>query len=72
MHEIVRCIKGDTGIDVLWHEKGKTEENHNFFSFSEIKEMRIQIDDLIEHPGLYRFDLQRQKIYRSAKGGGSF
>jgi hypothetical protein len=34
--------------------------------------MRVQVDDLIAHPGVYRIDLQERRVYLSAKGGKSF
>jgi hypothetical protein len=70
MQTIISAKKTDTGVEVVWHENKK--EMHDFFSGNEFNQMRIHVDDLIEHPTKYRIDLQEHKIYISAKGGGSF
>jgi hypothetical protein len=66
VEKIYKCTKTDAGVAMVWNE-GK-RENPEVFSFSELKEMRINVQDLIEHPDLYRIDLQEHKIYMS--GGG--
>jgi predicted RNA-binding protein len=70
MQTIISVKKTDTGVEVVWHEN--KQEMHDFFSDEEFNQMRIHVDDLIEHPTKYRIDLQEHKIYTSAKGGGSF
>ena len=72
MYAITRAAKRETGIDVAWLETAKREEKHELFTFPELSEMRIQIDDLVKHPAAYRVDLQERKVYRSARGGDSF
>jgi hypothetical protein len=34
--------------------------------------MRINVQDLIEHPDLYRIDLQEHKIYQSQVGRNAY
>ncbi|GEM_PF-1357999 len=72
MYGITRVVERETGIEVAWLETAKRAEKQDLFTFSELKEMRIQIDDLLEHPAAYRVDLQERKVYRSARGGDSF
>jgi hypothetical protein len=72
MYGITRVVKRETGIDVAWLETAKREEKHELFTFAELSEMRIQIEDLLGHPAAYRVDLQERKVYRSARGEGSF
>jgi hypothetical protein len=72
MYGITRVVKREAGIEVAWLETAKREEKHDLFTFLELQEMRIQIEDLLEHPAAYRIDLQERKIYRSARGGDSF
>ncbi len=43
-------------------------ENQEFFSFPELEEMRIKVPDLVEHPDIFRIDLQEHKIYLSQVG----
>jgi hypothetical protein len=68
MERIVSCKKTDTGIALVWME-GK-REREEFFSFPELAEMRIGIQDLSDHPNLFRIDLQEHKIYLSQVGRG--
>jgi hypothetical protein len=63
---IYNCKKTEAGVELVWHEGKK--ENPEVFSFSELKDMRINVQDLIEHPDLYRIDLQEHKIYMSQVG----
>jgi hypothetical protein len=34
--------------------------------------MRVQVDELIAHPGAHRIDLLECRVYPNAKGGKSF
>jgi hypothetical protein len=63
---VYNCKKTEAGVELVWQEGKK--ENNEFFSFSELKDMRINVQDLIEHPDLYRIDLQEHKIYQSQVG----
>jgi hypothetical protein len=72
MYAITKAVKRETGIDVAYLEIAKREEKHELFTFAELSEMRIQVDDLLGHPAAYRVDLQERKVYRSARGGDSF
>jgi hypothetical protein len=51
---------------------GGKREKEEFFYFQEPGEMRINIQDLKAHPGLFRVDLQEHKIYLSQAGRSSF
>jgi hypothetical protein len=63
---VYNCKKTEAGVELVWQEGKK--ENREVFSFSELKDMRINVQDLIEHPNLYRIDLQEHKIYQSQVG----
>jgi hypothetical protein len=66
MKNVFLCKKTDTGVSLVWMEGNR--ENQEFFSFPELEEMRIKVPDLVEHPDLYRIDLQEHKIYLSQVG----
>jgi hypothetical protein len=70
MNNIFNCKKTDAGVALVWMEGKK--ENKELFSFPELEEMRIDVQNMIEHPDLYRIDLQEHKIYRSQQGRSSF
>lgn len=72
MYAIIRAVKKDTGVEVIWQETAKAEEKHGLFSYSELDDMRVHVDDLLARPGLYRVDLQEHKLYKSARFGDSF
>ncbi len=57
-------------LALVWQD-GKKEKSE-VFSFSELDEMRINVQDLIEHPDLYRIDLQEHKIYQSQVGRNAY
>lgn len=63
---VFNCKKTEAGVELVWQEGKK--ENNEIFSFSELKDMRINVQDLIDHPNLYRIDLQEHKIYQSQVG----
>jgi hypothetical protein len=67
---ISKCRKTDAGVTMVWLDGKK--EIHEIFSFSELDAMRINVQDLIEHPDLYRIDLQEHKIYRSQVGRSAY
>jgi len=66
VEKIYKCTKTEAGVALVWNE-GK-RENPEVFSFSELNDMRINVQDLIEHPDVYRIDLQEHKIYLSQVG----
>jgi hypothetical protein len=66
MKNVFKCKKNETGVTLVWME-GK-QEKQEFFSFPELEEMRIKVPDLVEHPDLFRIDLQEHKIYLSQIG----
>jgi len=67
---IYNCKKTETGVALVWQDGKK--ENHEVFSFSELDDMRINVQDLIEHPEVYRIDLQEHKIYMSQVGRNAY
>ena len=66
MQEIVSSERQDYGLNIFWKEKGTRKED--FFTYSELVDMKINVLDLIEHPGVYRVDGKRRKILASPKG----
>lgn len=70
MKNVSDCKKTEAGVALVWQD-GKKEKSE-VFSFSELDEMRINVQDLIEHPDLYRIDLQEHKIYQSQVGRNAY
>jgi len=66
MKNVYNCKKTATGVALVWRE-GK-RENEETFSFPELEAMRIPVEDLLDHPELFRIDLQEHKIYLSQIG----
>jgi len=66
MQEIVATTKKETGIDVMWEEKGKRK--YEFFSFPELIDMKINSLDLLNHPKLYKIDVKKHKIFATEEG----
>ena len=64
------CKKTEAGVAMVWQDGKK--EKCEVFSFSELDDMRINVQDLIEHPDLYRIDLQEHKIYQSQVGRNAY
>jgi hypothetical protein len=67
---VSNCKRTEAGVAMVWQD-GK-EEKSEVFSFSELDDMRINVQDLIEHPDLYRIDLQEHKIYQSQVGRNAY
>jgi hypothetical protein len=66
MEKISTCKRTDKVVSMIWmKDKLGIEE---LFSFEELEEMRIKVDDLVKHPDLYRIDLQQHRIYVSQQG----
>jgi hypothetical protein len=70
MKNIFKCKKNETGVTMVWME-GELEKGE-FFSFQDLKEMRIHFEELVDHPDLYRIDLQEHKIYLSQVGRNAY
>jgi hypothetical protein len=70
MKNVFKCKKTETGVTLVWME-GDVEKPE-FFSFQELEGMRINVEELIGHPDLYRIDLQEHKIYLSQVGRSSY
>jgi hypothetical protein len=67
---VSNCKKTEAGVALVWQDGEK--EKSEVFSFSELDDMRINVQDLIEHPDLYRIDLQEHKIYQSQVGRNAY
>jgi hypothetical protein len=70
MEEIESSQKKPTGIDVFWHV-GETKKR-DFFSFSELIDLRINAVDLLDHPNLYMIDGENHRIVATGKGCCSY
>jgi len=64
--EIVSSEREDYGLNLTRKEKGAKKVD--FFTYSELVDMKIIVLDLIEHPGFYRIDGKRRKILATSKG----
>ena len=70
MKNVSDCKKTEAGVALVWQDG--TKEKSEVFSFSELDDMRINVQDLIEHPDLYRIDVQEHKIYQSQVGRNAY
>ena len=66
MQEIGSSRRKPNGIDVFWQEGAV--KRRDFFSFSELIELRINAVDLLDHPSLYLIDGENHRIVASEKG----
>ena len=66
MQEIVSSEREDYGLNLTWRERGA--KKGDFFTYSELVDMKINVLDLIEHPHFYRIDGKRRKILATPKG----
>ena len=64
------CVKNDTGVSLDWMEGKRKNPEH--FTFPDLENMRIPVQELIDDPALFRIDLQEHKMYRSQIGRGSY
>ncbi|MDD1678486.1 MAG: hypothetical protein LUO93_04800 [Methanomicrobiales archaeon] len=60
MQQISASRKKPTGIDVFWQEGGM--KRRDFFSFSELIELRINVADLLDNPSLYLIDGENHRV----------
>jgi hypothetical protein len=63
MKKIVRSKKYETGIQVFVEDKG--EGACVFFSFPELIDLKINAFDLLQNPGIYRYDEDNKRIESS-------
>ena len=66
MKEIISSTREDYGID-LFYKEGKVEKNE-FFTYSELVDMKINVLDLLEHPHYYKVDEKRRKVRATPLG----
>ncbi len=70
MQQIASSQKKPTGIDIFWLEGEKKQRD--FFTFSELIELRINAVDLLDHPGVYRIDEKNHRIVATDQGCCSY
>jgi hypothetical protein len=70
MQQISSSQKKPTGIDIFWQE-GEIKRR-DFFSFSELIDLRINAVDLLDHPNLYMIDGENHRIVASDQGCCSY
>ncbi len=63
MDKIVSSKKYENGIQVFFEDKGK--DTNAFFSFPELIDMKINAFDLLQNPGIYRYDENNKKLESS-------
>ncbi len=56
MQEIASSKKADNGIIVVWKESGQVRDRT--FTYPELKEMKIDADDLLGRPMLYKITME--------------
>ena len=66
MKEIISSVREDYGVDIFWKE-GK-EEKKDFFTYSELVDLKINVLDLLENPGFYKVDGKRRKVKATPQG----
>ena len=66
MKEIISTVREDYGVDIRWRE-GR-EERHDFFTYSELVDMKINVLDLLEHPRYYEVDGRRRRVRATPQG----
>lgn len=59
MHEIVSSSKTDDGIVVGWSENGQVKDRS--FTNTELVDMKIDPDDLLGRPMLYKITMELNK-----------
>jgi len=66
MHEIVSSREKPAGIEVFWEEGGV--KKRDFFSFSELIDMKINSIDLLENPRFYTIEGENHRIVAGDRG----
>lgn len=59
MQDLVSSRKTDAGIIVVWSEGGQVKDRS--FTFQELAEMKIDADDLLGRPMLYKITIELNK-----------
>ena len=66
MKEVISSVREDYGLDLFWKE-GREQKN-DFFSYSELVDMKINVLDLLENPRYYKVDGKRRKVRATPQG----
>ena len=59
MEDIVSSQKADDGILVVWKECGQVKDRT--FTYQELSDMKIDADDLLGMPNLYKITMELNK-----------
>lgn len=59
MHDLVSSRKTDNGIIVVWSESGQVKDRT--FTYPQLVEMKIDADDLLGRPMLYKITIELNK-----------
>jgi len=59
MHDLVSSKKTDNGIVVVWSEGNQVKDRS--FTYPELVEMKIDADDLLGRPMLYKITMELNK-----------
>lgn len=60
MKEVVTVLKKEDGVHVVWQKGDETKTE--YFTFSELMDMKINASDLIDHPGDYQLGVEEHLI----------
>jgi len=66
MQAIISSERKDYGLELYWKERGV--QKGDFYSYSELIDMQINVLDLLDHPNVYRIDGKKRKVLPSPKG----
>jgi len=59
MQDLVSSKKMDDSIIVVWNESGQIKDRS--FTYQELIDMKINADDLLDRPMLYKIDMELNK-----------
>jgi hypothetical protein len=59
MQDLVSSKKMDDTIIVVWNESGQIKDRS--FTYQELIDMKINADDLLDRPMLYKIDMELNK-----------
>jgi hypothetical protein len=65
MQDLVSSKKTDTGIIVVWSEGSQVKDRS--FTYPELAEMKIDPDDLLGRPMLYKITIELNKFLLKRK-----
>lgn len=65
MEDIVSSKKADNGVIVVWKEGGQVRDRT--FTYQELSDMKIDADDLLGRPILYKITMELNKFLLKRK-----